>query len=592
MNDFEDDNVIIDWIIQHPSTVSEARGNRDIGNWQYNLKNWSSAPRVPGVRYVGSSRSLAYRYVQPETDVSKDFLLFLEDSSLINRLVPGPTPDVTMSEFVPPGDDDLWKHIQGFGENQIGWRQSLEVPLTEMINDLGHLEDERPIITDWFKPDMLAKIKVPGATSPGIRWKKLGYRSKREAIVQASIEARRIMGRMIECGERYEAPPCAVAGRGKRVLMDRPDDPDRKEGRLIVMPDLVRHLLGMMAVQPYMANQKRFAKHNGGIMLGMGPFNEGYQRIAEWAADADAYMFIDFKKFDQRVPRQVLRAAMKHVTRGFQKDRGTGAYWASEFRHLVDTKIAMPDGSVYQKQMGVASGDPWTSIIGSYANWIMINAALKSLGIKTHKTWTFGDDSLIALYGSHGDLDTLKDRVSEKLSELFGMKVSKEKSYVSRHLVGISEEPEERQTGSFLSMYFLQTSAGIMPTRPLQDLYELFLKPERNRGTVEWEVVRTSMAYLIFYWNDNARIILEDYWQYLHTRYKIPVLTGTADDLRLLREMDIPFHLFKREWLNRLPSDFEVINMYKYGHSRFFSPTMWGITYHNTLVDFGHNSLE
>ncbi|QRZ20363.1 RNA-dependent RNA polymerase [Alternaria dianthicola dsRNA virus 1] len=495
-----------------------------------------------------------------------------------------------MSEFVPPSEEDLWKHICGFGENSNFAGGPLKASVSDMLEELGRLEPDRPEITEWLTPTGLTKIKVPAATSPGIRWKKMGYRTKREALMPAVVEASRVLGRMQDTQQEYTVPPAGVAGRGKRVALNRPDDPERKEGRLIVMPDLVRHLMGALGSGPYMQMQRRLDKRNGGVMLGMGPFHESYSQLADWAGGAKGYVFIDFKKFDQRIPRRVLRAVMKHIARAFRKENGSGAYWASEFRHLVDTEIAMPNGSVYRKKMGVASGDPWTSLADSYANWIMLQLACRAMGWES-KIWTFGDDSVIAIMDGDVEGDPLA-RISQWLKGEFGMNVSEEKSYFSQVLVDIDDEPQEKASGSFLSMYFVMTPTGVRPVRPIQDFYELFLKPERNRDNVAWEVTRTSMAYLVFYYNPNVRHILQEYWDWLHEKYKIPELTGTVDDIRTLREMDIPWSLFQAEWLIRLPHPWEVELLYKYGHTRFYPPILWQWVYRRGADLPGGNRLD
>ncbi|AYU71187.1 RNA-dependent RNA polymerase [Trichoderma harzianum mycovirus 1] len=582
--------MILDFIYDNPSTVSEARGRRPPVDWRVDLAYWKSHKEIRNVEYVGSSRTLVYRYAQPQTEQSTFFTEFLEEEGPHDKVVERPSPDVVMSEYVPPSTADLFKHLSGFGENTNYGGGPLKVSMSDMLDELGRLENDRPVIEDWLDPDALLRVRVPAATSPGLRWKKLGYKTKRDALLPAIMEARRVMGLMVEREQEYTVPPAGVAGRGKRVAMERPDDAERKEGRLIVMPDLVRHLMGSIGSGPYMALQRGLDKSKGGVLLGMGPFSENYERIAKWAKGAKKYIFMDFKKFDQRIPRRVLRAVMYHIRRAFRKTRGSGAYWASEFRHLVDTEIAMPDGSVYRKRMGVASGDPWTSLADSYAGYVMIKMACDALGWDV-KVWTFGDDSIVAVYNDVGEgVDPLL-ALTEMIRKEFGAHISPEKSYATDNLVGIDGEPEIRATGSFLSMYFYATPMGIRPTRSIQDLYELFLKPEKNRGTVEWEVTRTSMAYLLFYYNDQARYLLECYWDWLHRRFKIPELTGTRDDLALLRELDIPWRLFRKEWLSRLPRPSEVETLYRDGHTNFFPPALWGIVYSKDLELPGGNDL-
>jgi hypothetical protein len=356
-----------------------------------------------------------------------------------------------------------------------------------------------------------------------------------------------------------------------------------------VLPYLVRHLLGSITSGPYMHKLREREKKDGGVLLGMGPFSESYEKIAQWAKGASCFAFIDFKKFDQRIPRRLLRDVMRHIASRFEDIPGAKAYWRSEMRHLIDTEIAMPSGHTYRKRRGVASGDPWTSLADSYANWVILKRVFNLMGVRV-KIWTFGDDSVVAIYGPVPS--NLLQRIYSLARAEFGMEVSMEKSYVSETLVDIDDDPVPKSSGSFLSLYFLQTEFGVRPTRPLQDLYELFLVPEKNRGTVGWEVARTSAAYLTFYYNTTARYVLHEYWDWLHRKFKIPELTGSHVDLALLRELDIPWSCFKMEWLVRLPRPGEVELMYKYGHTGFYPPALWGAWYSRYDKEKFGNSLS
>ncbi|ALO50135.1 67 kDa protein [Penicillium janczewskii Beauveria bassiana-like virus 1] len=581
--------MMVDWIAENPTTVSEASG-KGVKEWRYFLRRSDFSRRIPGVRCLGYSPAVRYKYVQPETEDSSLFSDFLDDPTVSFGDIDGPSRDVVMSEFVPPTEDDLYQHVGGFGAPGPDGSHMSGLDLAQLFEELSRLEHWGPQIEGLLDVQLLPKIKVPSSTSPGIRWKKLGYKTKRQALVPATVEATMMVNRMVEEEREYDVPPCGVAGRGKRVDSNRDlSVSDRKDGRLIVMPDLCRHLIGSLGSAPYMARLRSLDHSGGGVMLGMGPFQDQYQQIAEWAKGATSYAFIDFKKFDQRIPRRLLRAVMNHISTRFRTGPGTKAYWSSEMRQLIETEIAMPDGTVYKKQRGVASGDPWTSLADSYANWIILKRVFNRLGLEV-KIWTFGDDSVVAVYGPpfQGDLMAA---IGRSAWEEFGMVVSKEKSYVTDVMVDIDDDPEPKKSGSFLSMYFLWTEMGVRPTRPLQDLYELMLKPERCRGDVEWEVVRTSMAYLTFYYNSNARYVLREYWDWLHRRFRIPELTGTVRDLELLREMDIPWSSFKLEWLNRLPLDPEVELMYKYGHTKFFPPTLWAHWYSSWDDDPSGNDL-
>jgi hypothetical protein len=571
------EEVILDWITDNPTTMSEASG-RGMKEWQFFLQPNERQRRLPGVESLGNSPGVKYLYVQPETFNSKYFSGFLDDNARQLTSIERPSLDIITQEFVPPSFKDLYSHVAGFGTSGADGSQISAITYAGLVRELREVEKWDQLISGWLDPRHIPRISVPSRTSPGIRWKKLGYKTKKDALMPAVVEATRTLNRVLEEGEPYSVPPAGVAGRGKRMDMNRTGESStKKEGRLIIMPDLVRHLLGTLGSGPYMSALRRQEKRDGGILLGMGPFSEAYQKISDWSHGASQYLFLDFKGFDQKIPRTLLRYAMAHVKSRFDPVPGAEAYWESEFKHLVDTEIAMPDGNVYRKKRGVASGDPWTSVADSYANWLSLKWISNTLGLRV-KIWTFGDDSIVAVYGDVGRRDLVAE-FTKMAWDSFGMNVSPDKSYATGHLVDIEPNPEPQKSGSFLSLFFLQTPMGVRPTRPLQDLYEMFLVPERNPDDVGWEVVRTSMAYMTFYYNDQARYVLECYWDYLHERFRIPELTGTSRDLSLLREMDIPWSSFRWEWLNRLPRPGEVELMYKYGHVGFFQPAQWGGVY-------------
>jgi len=437
------------------------------------------------------------------------------------------------------------------------------------------LDIEGPFIPvdDWLTRSALSSFRVPAGTSPGVRSKRLGFRTKRDALLPALLEASVILERMKMGEEKYRVPPCGVAGRGKRI--DIRTAKVGKQGRLIVIPDIVRHLMGQLGSRPMMRLLYKFNKERGGVLLGWGPFSGNYQKIASWCEGATGFMFLDFKKFDQTVPARLIEAAFAHIRIHFSECPGSTGYWASEYEQLVNTEIVLPDGSVYRKDKGVASGDPWTSVVGSYVNWLVLHICLFKLrGKVDFKIWTFGDDSIVCFYGTPTGLEELSRLVAQ-----WGMEVSPEKSYITESLATTDPNPSPGSSGSFLSNYFLKTPMGVRPTRPLSDLIELMSIPEANVGTVEWEVIRTAAMYVGFYYNPVANSILRSYWEWLHTKFKIPDVQPGISLYRVLRENDIPWEEFNVSWLARLPEDFELELLYRDGHTDVVAPCLLATIY-------------
>jgi hypothetical protein len=361
----------------------------------------------------------------------------------------------------------------------------------------------------------------------------------------------------------YATPLCGVAGRGKLVdktgywLEDNVDSENNKsDGRMIVMPDLVRHLIGSLGSKPMFRMIKETNKRNGGIMLGLGPFGGNWEWLSGILTGGTSYLCLDFKSFDSTIPDWLITEAFTIVKSHFKSVDGDEAYWNAEYRHLVHTQIVLPDGKIYKKQRGVASGDPWTSVIGSYCTWIVIQHCLNVLGI-SGDIFVFGDDSIIKI-DSHS-LDELEiSKFDDIVWNSFGMRVNMKKSYKTDVLHVPYQDDIGSDSVSFLGNHFLQDGPRVFPIRPYYDLFELMLNPERGRNEIEWELMRTVAMYINFYYNERARYLIEDYWDSLHEKYAIPTNFSSATLHKTLERYDIPYEDFKKSWLTKLPDVLDV----------------------------------
>lgn len=554
---YDDASSVVSYISSNPSTVSEARDPGSMRDFRYEI-NSSRVLKIDGIVCLGFCRALKYRYEEPETSISSYFSDFLVEYNLSEDQVEGPSVETLSSEFRPPSLSDFKKHLESFG---VGRPDGESVSLTLISKALARMdaaEFDLPVIDDWLRPDAVFSVRVPYATSPGVRWKKLGYLTKKDALPSASVEASEVIDRIISDDLIYQVPPCSVGGRGKRTsILEGASGEARKEGRLILIPDLVRHLVGSLASQPLTKSVRHCSKVLGGVLLGGSPFYGMYDKIAKWTSSSIYFFFLDFKGFDQSLSARAIILAFQHIRAKFSDCDGADTYWEAEYLQLVHTRIVLPSGYVYTKGRGVASGDPWTSLVGSYANWLMLETVLLELGVIA-RVWTFGDDSIIAI--DSGGIPTL-EALSYLLYERWGVTVSTKKSYGCERLLGLTDTPMPAECGSFLSNYFCLDGGTVVPIRPIQDLYELMIIPERNKGTVEWEIARTCMAYITFYFNPEARFVIESYWDYLHDTYEVIDLKKSWITSEL-RYWDIPWDSFRLSWLVTLPNHSEVLSLY------------------------------
>jgi hypothetical protein len=414
----------------------------------------------------------------------------------------------------------------------------------------------------------IAAVRVPAQSSPGLRWRKLGFTTKKHALPMAAVEATRILKGMRECSSQlYDVPPCKIGGRGKLVGPDKVGT--GKDGRLIVIPDLVRHLLGSIGSKPYTWALKTKPKEQGGVMLGMGPFSSNYDRLARYNKLNTSFLMMDFSSFDSTVPSWLIRAALRLVLSRF-KDLPP-KYFDSEFRQLVNTRIAFPNGEVISKKGGIASGDPWTSIIGSYCNWIALDITMHHFGLESN-IWVFGDDSLIGL-------KSLPPRVSvgditDYLFSTFGLVAKPAQTWLTQQFFSSSDSPDGTSV-CFLSSCFLKTPSCTVPVRSTEDMHNLLLHPESNPEDYVWEMVRVTALYLLYFFNRDAADHLFWYWTWLHKKFDVPdYKLIRRHHLGSLRELGFDPRHFDCSWLVTLPDPTEIISLYLYGYRTFFLPAL------------------
>jgi hypothetical protein len=533
-------------------------------------------PEVIGLEHLGFSPSCMRKYREPTTCNSSAFESFITDKCVgISHYLDIDT-SLLLKEFRPPRIADFIQHLERFGSPRPVDKDVLYHNYAWLLGKVPLLEgipQGQPRYRDWLSYQNALHVRVSRDTSPGIRWQRMGYKSKKEALPAALAEVDNVI-RGLQGGNIPTYPPCVPAGRGK--LVDVMTGTDAKQGRLILMPDLVQHIVGSCASIPYSKLVKETRKDDGGVMIGMGPFSSWYERLVGYTQKKKVKFFatLDFSGFDQTVPAMMLDTAMTHIATRFSECDGKVGYWVSETNELIRTPIALTDGEVYRKARGVASGNPWTSQAGSLAHWMMWLLYFRERGIDA-RAWIFGDDVLVAVTGGIEEEEFLAD-AKAWFYEKMGMEIKDSESYTSRQLVISGPYPVERASIKFLSAYFMTREDRIVPVPHSSSLITGLLYPERNpevgdpqfheKDNYDYEIARATSYYVLHCFNHQSRNVCEMYIEYLRGRRRSTDVTlDTTRLLAVLQELDIPPSLFAVEWVSRLPTDGELIELYLFG---------------------------
>lgn len=139
-------------------------------------------------------------------------------------------------------------------------------------------------------------------------------------------------------------------------------------GRLIWVADGWEPVISQKFLLPLMGV---FRKNHPHIKIGFNKFNRDYvgedgSRLwgYEW------YINLDYSKFDASLPASVIGKVKSVLNYMFDGKEGFVLDWL--FDNLVNSRIVLPDGTVFQKHHGVPSGTGLTAVVDSLANAIML----------------------------------------------------------------------------------------------------------------------------------------------------------------------------------------------------------------------------
>lgn len=496
-----------------------------------------------------------YKTLRPATENVMDIFNFTTDHSdlFIN------TDSCFTYSFDTPDEVALREHVAAFNNWSFQWSPTTTSAVNSVVTDIIRREGGVRSIKNWLNVECLKRVKFPKKTSPGCYYIATGCGpTKARAYGRALIDSVRRL-HLIKSNQynSFNDRPASLAARGKRSSPVHSGS--EKEGRLILNVDFSDYLLGSMTSQMYLEFMKRYVhRENGGMLIGISPFHQNWPWLANQLEGYDQYHCLDFKSFDSSCTRQLIKAAFLIVQSKFDKEEGSQVYWRQQVSNMVDTLILDPSGYMYRKRCGIASGNPYTSIIGSYCNQIVLECAYKALGVnkKDMKIFVFGDDSIIAIKGK---VQPTLDDVARIIKQMFGMTVSPTKSVASRSLYTTILDDGELEGGAvFLSNHFLP---GGMPVRPLSDCIIRMFAPEYYSYRLDWQLSRTYCMFILYYNNPHCYMYLMMYFDYLKFKYR-PEHIDKEISLVMLMESLIPDHLLTQLINIELPDDYTISQLY------------------------------
>jgi len=496
------------------------------------------------------------KMIEPQRN---DFLIqFLDDiPSQFLGFDPLP-PNLLSSEWELLSTESIKSHLNAFSKQAVVEGRLMR-DAQVFLSSLRHKGELLPITTVLTKGALMTTY-LNNSTSPGIRFKRLGFKKKGDCHGIARLVACHQLDALCLGGTLPKPQPCLLGGRAK--LKDYFTSDPSKSGRLIVIPDIVDHILSSVLAKDFQRRVSNFMTDPESFCaIGLTPFGDGYSKLYNISSEYTHFTSLDFSNFDQTIPPSVLESIFEIEFSKFEEGHISREMLDFCSSMLIDTRFAMPSGAVYSKHGGVASGDARTAVYDTISSWLMVSVTLKQLGVMS-RVITQGDDVLIM---SNSPIDLID--LARSLKSHWGLTISPSKCSQSSQF--LCSSPDKLDGIPFLSYYCFMDDK-VRPFRPMSDLYESILLPERGSPTLGSVYARLSSLYLVHFMNERSRLFIELFHSYLCSRFGPPTEIVMRDvDMSAISGL-ITEPLTRHVRSGSLMPELNVQSLYEYGDAQFF----------------------
>nr|QQM16267.1 putative replicase [Itsystermes virus] len=171
-------------------------------------------------------------------------------------------------------------------------------------------------------------------------------------------------------------------------------------GRTVLMADQHEQLVA----SPFTVVLTRAVRAaRGPIAIGFDRYGDDPERLASSLERGNAWLSLDFSRFDLTVPRCLIDRAFDLCQAWFKPmsvQQRTVWNWAKA--QFIDSCVITPVGSVLRKRHGIPSGSVWTALIGTLCQFIAISEGFRSIHERIIAYSCQGDDGVVALHAGEG----------------------------------------------------------------------------------------------------------------------------------------------------------------------------------------------
>jgi hypothetical protein len=262
-------------------------------------------------------------------------------------------------------------------------------------------------------------LRIKYAANPGILSKRLTNKKKGE-FATVAIEAAKLMWYHI--GKHHTADVSLwsfgsrVRKESKLFIADDEGNSKVAQARVIMMQEYVPSLINMNYANTL--TTLLMDNDDSCIKIGKSAAKGGYVKLREPYLKYDKVLEGDWSEFDQSVKRPHIVVAMAILRQCFPSGDEHDKRFMYMLSGLVCKKVVSPGGLIFELANGIPSGSPWTSLLDSIVNWLVLRDLVETCVTGCNKKdvgfQIGGDDFCIFLpKGAHLDLEKLVKRADE-----------------------------------------------------------------------------------------------------------------------------------------------------------------------------------
>lgn len=385
---------------------------------------------------------------------------------------------------------NIYKHYGRFGGNHVDSivylhnfdrpdfksKSLTKSPLKycESIFGMSGVIDPGDILFSIMSPD------VPTDTSPGIAYKRLGFRKKADAIPLARKNLKIFYDNIGTTNEKPLDLLWCVGGRPKlKYFWEAANDVSERKGvgRAIWISDIEEAILSRHFTKDIDRNitGNPLLHH---VMINFDKVKDR-SKLKSFVDKYDAIFEADYSKFDSSIPTDVVEMAFDVFRCLFTNiDNKTEWFYKEIQRNFLSSYVDLGDGRLVYKNSGIPSGSGLTSIIGSICNCLMVETVMNKLNINNQKYGylVYGDDLLIGL---NNDLAPglshfgFRRKFCDKMSNIFNVTIKKSEAKVTRNKYVRIATPHYTEDTTFGTSLLKPSSITYSDLEPEQGTYSL-----------------------------------------------------------------------------------------------------------------------